>query len=218
MTTLIEVEENTGNIFGDNNKIPQPEIVWQRKIDALEDAGLHKQRAVAIFEMRCQQATEMGFQSFSVSDLVKLMTGEAHNHTTEAERQNHEWFYNHHDDKLLEGEKNSWGCKPTDYHLMWRKNGWWLPPFNKVPKWSVRWGKLAYVKRQIPHGLALRIHDLKRLKIFNAFNYLGPIDSYEKDTEIKGVVTGSIWEIPPDNDGKFNTSGTTKNFYIGTWK
>lgn len=219
MMTLKELDERTGEIFGANNTIPQPEIVWQRKLDALEAAGLHKERAAAIFEMRCTQASEMGFLKVTIAELVKEITGDSHTHSdTNAERQNHEWFYNHHNDDLITDPSKSWGGKPNDYKFMWRKNGWWLPPFTKVAKWNIRLGKIGYVKRQMPHDLALRVHDLKKLKIFNVFNYLGPVESYEKDTEMKGVVLGAVWEIPPDAEGKYGTSGICQYYYIGTWK
>jgi hypothetical protein len=101
---------------------------------------------------------------------------------------------------------------------LWRKNGWWLPPFNKVAKWHIRLGKIGYVKRQMPHGLALRIHDMKQLKIFNVFSYLGPVESYEKDMHLKGVVTGDVWELPPNAEGNHKESGDCQRYYIGTWK
>jgi hypothetical protein len=220
VTTISDLERNAGDIFGTNNNVPQPEIAWQHKLDALEAAGLMKERAEAIYEMRCQQASGMGFEKVTAAKLVKLMGGEEHNKedSEDNERQNNEWFLNHHTDEIITDLKKSWGGKPTDYSFMWRRNGWWLPPFNRVPKWTLRWGKISFVKRQMPHALALRIHDLKKLKIFNVFNYLGTLESYEKDTEIKGVVTGSIWEIPPNDEGKFSTSGKTCNFFIGVWE
>lgn len=220
MTTIAEMEDRTKGIFGGDNGIPIPEISWQRKLDTFEAAGLLKDRARAIFSMRCEQAEKMGFQKVHATELVTAMMGEAPTtEVTEAERQNHEWFYNHHTGVVIDDPKKSWGCKPTDYIKTWRKNGWWLPPFNTVRKWTVRFGKISQLKRDLPPDISLRLVDMKSLKLFNAFSVLAPLEAFETQTDISPVVIASIWEIPPDDkeNDKYSTSGFQANYFLAKW-
>lgn len=233
MLTFKEVEEKTAPIFKQienlsidsqgksdpREVVPEPSLHWKRKIEALEEASLMKQRAAAIFDMRCEQAATMGFQRITSTDMITMLMGEesTDNFEADAGRQTHEWFYNHHTGVTLEGSKCTWGGKPQDYVRKIRSSlKWHWPPFGKEEVWRCRFGKLDYLKREIPYGVILRIQELKKLNLFNAFNVIAPIEAWERETDIDPIVVAAIWELPPTNDGS-GTAGQVAHFFLAQW-
>ena len=218
-TTLQEIMATTSQIFQSDDgwkkpTLPEPPIIWKDKIAALEEANLSSQRAACIFEMRCWQAKELGFHQVTTVDLVKMLMGEPHTDTEDAaERQNYEWAYNHHDNKLLE---KIWGGKPVLFKRIIRNGLWHLPPFSKKLIWTCQFGKLNYLKREIPYGVVLRLNECKELKLFNCFNVLAPMEAWQRKTDVDPIVVATIWELPP-TDGKFNTAGQSAHFFLAQW-
>jgi hypothetical protein len=93
-----------------------------------------------------------------------------------------------------------------------------MPPFSKVKVWSVQFGKLNYLKRDIPYGVVLRINECKELKLFNVFQVLAPMEAWEKKTDIDPIVVASIWEMPPKIDEKSGrTAGQVAHFFLAQW-
>lgn len=222
MLTLEQAKTQTQRIFQTEDlslnplKVPEPSPVWREKLDALEEAKLFKQRSSALFEMRCEQAKTMGFPLLSSDDLVRMLMGEAHTETSEAEtRQDHEWVYDHNTDTVT--SPSTWGSKPTIFIRKARTGPWFLPPFSKKVVWKVQFGKLDYLKREIPYGVVLRINELKKLKLFNAFNVLAPMEAWERKTDIDPIVVATIWEIPPVEEGKSGTAGQSAHFFLAQW-
>lgn len=220
MLLLEEVKQKTDSVFGqDELVVPEPSHHWRRKLEALEEARLPKQRAAAIFDMRCEQAKMLGFEQIEMEQMVEMLMGEPHtdhNERTDLQRQNHEWFYNHHTGVILEGNACNWGGHPHDYFRLERKSRWYLPPFSKHETWRCRFGKLDYLKRDIPYGVVLRIQEVKKLNLFNVFNVLAPQDAWERKTDIDPIVTATIWEIPPVDKGNA-TAGQAAHFFLAQW-
>ena len=220
---LAEAKELTDQIFVKKLEIPKPSPLWQEKLDALEAAGLWRQRAAALFDMRCEQAALMGFKRLERTDMVKmLMGGEAHTHTDSeiGERQTHEYFYNHHDGVTLVGKDCNWGSKPTHY-IRKERAVWWKPPFSAAEKWRVIDGKLDFIKREIPYGVVLKMNELKELKLFNGFSIIAPKEAWERRTENDPIVYAEIWELPntqPNIDKtEKQTSGLSAQFFLAQW-
>jgi hypothetical protein len=211
---LDEVIKSTDTIFGDETLvIPEPSADWKRRLEALEEASLVQQRSALVFEMRCWQAKELGFRQILVSDAVKMIFGEPHTEEAEgAERQNHEWMYRHDSDTVLEGEDCNWGGKPTQYVRIVKKGLWYLPPFAQVETWRCQFGKLDYLKREIPYGIVLRINELKKLKLFNAFQVLAPMEAWIRKTDIDPIVMASVWEFGD------NKVAQAAHFFIARWE
>lgn len=182
--------------------IPEPPSIWKDRLKAFEDANLRTQYDACLFDMRCWQATEMGFVRYNDGELIKMLMGESHTEKSEGERQTHEWAYNHHTDESLE----NWGGKINIFKRVERQGLWYMPPFSKKAIWEVRWGKLGHLKRPIPDNIVLRIAELKQLKLFNAFEVFAPVEAWEKEIDIDPIMVACIWEIPLIN-GKFTTSG-----------
>jgi hypothetical protein len=221
MTTLTEVKSKTDHIFEcmkvTQERVPVPPQIWNDKLEALTEAKLDQHRSALIFDMRKWQAKEMGFEEISSSTMVKMLMGEEHTETDEGERQVYEWCYDHHDDVVLD-KKENWGGKSTIFNRVVRKGLWYMPPFSKVKVWSVQFGKLNYLKRDIPYGVVLRINECKELKLFNVFQVLAPMEAWEKKTDIDPIVVASIWEMPPKIDEKSGrTAGQVAHFFLAQW-
>lgn len=220
LPTLEEVKEKGEKVWveGQRLEIPDPGIRWKDKLEALQESKLQQQYERCLFEMRCKQAEMMGFQSFTVAELVEILMGEKHTHTKDAgDRQTYEWFYNHHTGTILCGKDCNWGGKPEDFYLLRKESAWYLPPFCKTEVWRCRFGKPDYLERQIPYGVVLRINELKDIKMFNAFNILAPIEAWKHQTDIDPIVVGSVWEIPQNKEGGHNSAGDTQHFFIAQW-
>jgi hypothetical protein len=203
-------------------ELPEPSPHWQRKIEALEEADLWRQRQAAIFAMRCEQAEKMGFERLTSEEMVEMIMGETNTHQKEArtDRQTHEFFYNHHTDETQEGKDCSWGGKPEDFYRIEKRGLWYYPPFSKIEKWRCRFGKLDYLKRQIHYGVVLRMLEVKKLNLFNVFNVLAPIEAWEKETDIDPIVVATIWEVTDKDDKSpetFNTAGEVAHFFLAQW-
>jgi len=220
LLTLESVKETTTNIFegGENIIVPMPPVIWKDKLAALEEANLSAHRSSLIFDMRCWQAKEIGFQQIEIVKLVEMLMGKSHTSNGDGDgtvRQTYEWAYDHHADELL---GKDWGGNPTIFKCEDRKGFWHLPPFSKKLIWEVQVGKLNYLKREIPYGVVLRINECKKLKLFNCFNVLAPMEAWERKTDVDPIVVASIWELPtPAEPTKGRTAGQVAHFFLAQW-
>lgn len=221
MLVLQEVIEQTNDVFGDlptdEMVVPEPSPHWHRKLEAFEEAKLFKQRASAIFDMRCEQAESMGFKQLTAEEAVEMLMKEPHTDEVEeaGDRQSLEWAYNHHTNKLL---GKSWGSHPNEYYRLARHGLWHKPPFQKFEKWRCRTGKLDYLKREIPYGIVLRIQEAKKLQLFNAFTVVAPVEAWLSKTDLDPIVMAEIWTLPPDDDGEHTVSGQKSYFFLAQWE
>lgn len=212
MTNMMEIKNETEEIFNEELKVPEPSIHWKRKLEALEEAELENQYKACLFDMRCEQAKLMGFKRFKSDDLVEMLMGEKHTHTGSGEkRQNHEFMYNHHTGITLIGDNCNWGGNPTLFYHKYNPTSWFLPPFSPIEKWRCQFGKLDYLKRTIPYGVVLKINEVKRLNLFNVFNVLAPMEAWELKTDIDPIVVATIWEINGSNVGQ------SAHFFLAQW-
>lgn len=95
-------------------------------------------------------------------------------------------------------------------------NSWYLPPFKKKEVWRVRFGKLNYLKRDIPYGVVLRMNEVKKLKLFNVFNVMAPIEAWERKTDIDPIVVATIWELIKDEHGD-RIAGQVAHYFLAQW-
>jgi hypothetical protein len=196
--------------------LPEPPILMKDKLLALEEGKLSKHRSSCIFDMRCWQAKELGFQQLESGEMVRMLMGNPHTEEDEgAERQTYEWVYNHHTD--TEMTSDGWGGKPTIFKRIVRAGLWYAPPFSKTKVWSCQFGKLDYLKREIPYGVVLRINESKQLKLFNCFNVIAPQEAWERKTDIDPIVVATIWELPPVEEKKNKTVGQVAHFFLAQW-
>jgi hypothetical protein len=218
MLTLSETKSKTDSIFENTLVLPKPPQIWHDKLEALTEAKLDQQRSALIFDMRKWQAKELGFEEISSSEMVKMLMGEEHTETDEGkDRHSYEWCYDHHLDIVLD-KKDNWGGNPTIFNRVVRKGLWYVPPFSKVKVWSVQFGKLDYLKREIPYGVILKINECKALKLFNVFNVLAPMEAWEKKTDIDPIVVATIWEMPPKVNGKDSRiAGQVAHYFLAQW-
>lgn len=217
--TLTEIKETTDKIFEDKLVVPKPSVHWQRKLDALEEANLEQQYRSCLFDMRCEQATKMGFEPLDTEEMVEMLMGEKHTHDQDEvgeERQTHEFFYNHITGITLIGDKCNWGSKPHQFYRREKQNAWYLPPFSKFETWRCQFGKLDYLKREIPYGVVLRINEIKTLNLFNVFNVMAPMEAWERKTDIDPIVVASIWSIKDEN-GRPMSADQVQHFFLAQW-
>lgn len=219
---LTELITTTNKVFEGELKVPEPSQDWKRKLEVLEQASLVRQKGALLFDLRCWQAEQLGFKRMTIVQMVEALMGQPHTDIgAGTERQHHEWYYNHHTDVTLAGKDCNWGDIPTQYFRMEKKNTWYLPPYNKQEAWRCQFGKLDYIKRQIPYGVLLRIEELKKMKLFNAFNILAPMEAWTSKIEIDPIVVASIWEIttkdPTADPKKYDSSGQDAHFFIAQW-
>lgn len=216
--TLERIRLTTNDIFASSEpKLPVPSMDWKRKLEALEAASLTTQRDKMLLDMRAWQAEKMGFTKVTVPEAVTMLMGQPPTHETtvkdESRRQVLEWMYCHHEDKAVEGDECTWVDQPHQYYRMEKGSLWHVPPFARKEAWRVQYGMLNYLRREIPHGVVLRLLECKALKLFNAFQVLAPMDAWLTDADIDPIIIGEIWEKPR---GK-NTSGREERFFVAQW-
>src|SRR5690348_15923768 len=101
MLTLEAVKKFTDDVFNNKMVLPEPEILWKDKIEALKEASLGNHKTSCIFDMRNWQAQKLGFQRLHSTELVEMLMGEKHSKQTQGTaRQKYEYVYNHHTDSL----------------------------------------------------------------------------------------------------------------------
>jgi len=210
---LEEAVALTDPIFEKELTLPEPPIHFKDKIDALKEAELPRQQAACIFDMRKWQAKQLGFQSMEGNTIVRMLMGESYNKHRDGDRHEIEWLYNHHNDKV----EKTWGGNAIIYSLVEKKGLWYLPPFQNQVKWEVQSGRLDYLKRELPYGVILRINELKKLKLFNAFRVYAPMDAWFKQIDIDPIVVGEIFLMPPDDNGKYVKTADSESYFIASW-
>lgn len=217
---LQEVKTVTDQVFEKlmaKPELPAPSPVFREKMEAYNEACLAKQRASLIFEMRKEQAKLLGFRHLTSDQMVEMLMGDPHTETSAgAERQNYEYVYFHHSDEVK--LKTNWGGSPEQFVRKARIAPWYVPPFIKKELWKVQFGKLDYLKREIPYGVVLRINEVKKLKLFNAFNVLAPMEAWERKTDIDPIIVASLWEMPPKDDGNpAEAAGQVAHYFLAQW-
>ena len=184
---------------------------WQRRLDVYKEAGLDYQLESVIFEMRCERAKSLGFQEVELPDLVELIMGEpSTSHRLGIEKQKYEYFYEHDVNKILTGEDCTWSNNATDYFRVEKFR------LKSRKRWTCRFGRLNYLRKTIPYGVVLKIQEVKKLKLFNNFNVVAPIECWEKDIEIiDPILTASIGLMKKTDDNKTITQ--SKYYFIAKW-
>lgn len=198
-----------------NLKIEEPNKKWKEIIESLENSNLIDQKTIAIFKMRCEQAEVLGFTTFDADKKVEELTGEKYTDfkqsSNKSDSHEFDYVYDHHTDSLKE---SIWTITPTFRYKIEKKNAWFLPPFKKIEKWCYQIGTLKNIKRLLPYDMLIKLDEIKKLKLFNAFLVLSNKNTFSKNTNDPVVLIGCIWELPiTKEDGKIN-SGLTKNYYI----
>ncbi len=136
--------------------------------------------------MRCEQA--------------KTLMGEPSTHTrTDKTRQNHEYVYFHHTDTVSKGNACTWGNKSEVYYRKVKTGMWFIPPFSPQEQWACMHGKLDYLRPAIPYGVVLRLNELKKLKLFNSFSVIAPVEAFKNETDLDPIVLGEIWTLSGTN-------------------
>jgi len=110
-------------------------------------------------------------------------------------------------------------CGKTIFVRKEKVNAWFMPPFKEQEIWRCQFGKLDYLKREIPYPVVLQINELKKLKVFNCFNVLAPMEAWERKTDIDPIVVATVWEIPPNEkkDEPPNKAGQAAHFFLAQW-
>lgn len=224
---LEEVKHQTETVFDKKLVKPEAPVLWRDKIATYREAGLINQMSSAIFDMRCEQAIEIGFKRIESDEMVKMLMGEPHNKTYQsAERYNYEWMYNHHTDveKLGVEAPGQW----HGFHTFFEKienvllpSKWWQAYGSATEEklsWQAIFGKLNKLKRTIPYGVVLKIQETKKLKLFNSFNVLAPREAWEIKTDIDPIIVATIWEIiPEENKPGSYSAGQVAHFFLAQW-
>jgi hypothetical protein len=214
---LEEVIKSTNDLFTGSldMKVPEPSADWKRKLEALEEATLPTHRAKLLLDLRTWQAAAIGFRQVTTEQCVEMLMGEPHTHVYETSIKHRlEWAYCHHDDTIEQGEECEWSNNCTQYAKMEKRGFWHLPPFSKKEVWRCQKGMFNYLRREIPYGVVLRLIECKKLKLFNAFQVIAPMDAWLTDAEIDPIIVGEIWEKPIGQ----HTSGRENYFFIAQWK
>lgn len=214
MLTLEEIVNETTPIFENKELVvPEPPIRFKDQIDALDEAELPRQKTACIFDMRKWQVEQMGFKPVKIGEVVQMLMGEPHNQCKDGETQKIEWVYNHHNDEV----SKTWTSKASIYYKTEKKGLWHLPPFAKRVKWEVQQGRLDYLKRELPYGVVLRLNELKKLKLFNSFTVVAPMDAWLKQSDIDPVIVANLYQIPPDDNGNYNSAGSISSYFVARW-
>lgn len=213
MLTLEEIVNETAPIFESSLTLPEPPIKFKDQIEALEKANLPRQKAAAIYDMRKWQVEKLGLKELGISDAVKILMGQQHTAHRDGDKHKIEYVYNHHTGQI----ENAWTGTATIYYRKERIHPWYKPPFIKQIIWECQSGKLDYLKREIPYGVILKINELKELGIFNSFSAVAPIEAWWKQKDIDPIVLGHLWQLPPDDDGKYSQTGFATTFFIAKW-
>ncbi|MCK9459588.1 MAG: hypothetical protein M0R80_08115 [Proteobacteria bacterium] len=224
--TLQEVKNLTDEAFGklEVEPVQSPLVVpetWRRKFDALRENHLWRHVQSAMFDMRCEQATKLGFAQLDSGDMVEMLMGSrATSHSGSGDRQVFEWMYNHHTDTETSGKDCTWGGLATDFVRNEEVvTGRFLKRKTQKEVWRCRFGKLNYLQRDMPYGVILRMLEIKKLKLFNAFNVCAPIEAWERRTDIDPIVVASIFEITSEKhkEDEYNTAGQVAHFFVAQW-
>lgn len=213
MLTLEQIVTETTPIFEKDLVLPEPPVRFKDQLEALHEAKLPRQRSACIYDMRVWQAETLGFKAITIEAIVQMLMGEPHTDHKDGETHKLEYVYNHHNDEV----SNTWTAKAAIYYRREKQGLWHLPPFKKMTKWEVQHGRLDYLKRELPYGVVLRINELKKLKLFNSFAVVAPMEAWLKQSDIDPVVIANLYQIPPDDNGKYTNVGSMKMYFIAKW-
>lgn len=165
----------------------------RRRIEAFQSAGMLSHADELIFNIRCNRA-RLKFATCPLSSFVEILTGKPHTHLFEStERQPYEWAYNHLDGK----EYVSPNCTYyTDQIVFARieKRFW----DNLKEVWRVQVDRLDAFEPKVPYGIVLKINEIKKLKLFNAFCILAPTAQYKSLNT--AMALGEIWHLTREVD------------------
>lgn len=207
--TLEEVIEKTGPLFEKPLEIPVPSLHWKRKLEALEEAGLMRQRAACLFDMRVEQAKAMGFQQMTLEEAVEALMGEPPTDDrvrNDLPRHIVRKFANHHNGEMLVG----WGSRP---HEWIRSGGFW-----RREKWRCRSGGIDNLKAEVPYGVVLKLNEVRRIGLFNYVEWaVAPDHAWIASSTDDPILLATVSELPPDPEGKYNGSGREANFFVAQW-
>jgi len=195
--------------------VQQLSVQNKDELSALKEAGLTNHYADILFDLRCQTAEHFGFTRMTLRQMVELlMQSEVQKEfmPRDEKRQNYQWYYDHLQNLVFEGAENNWGAIPTDFSGQINHK-----------KWTCRFGKLNYLKKSIPYGVVLRMLELRKLRIFNCFNVIAPVEAWrENKIDIDPILCGTIHTIisqPNSRTGAKQSfaSGTEAHFVVAQW-
>lgn len=218
VSAIFAPAENGGTIT-----VPEPPLMFKQQIEAYDANDLTQQYVDTVHQMRCWQLEKLGFTKVDVAQIAEAIMGKPHTHywdgekekdRPELERQVHEWMYNHLSGTTLAGKDSTWGSRPTQWYRIERVAPfWWLPPFMAKEVWRIQYGKLNYIKKQIPVEIAARLQYAKKLGLFNAFTAVAPMAAWTEDSKSDPVLLGCVWPFNPAQ----NKSDAESFYYLGRW-
>ncbi len=222
LSTLNEINEKTNVLFRDGEPFVVPDISdeWKKKLEALKEAELPSHYAACLFDARVDRARRMGFIVTDPNRVVELVMGEPHNKESDGKRHNVEWVYDHHENTYEKGGNSTWGGNSTVFtrnRVELEKKFMFFPSSNTIEVWRCIYGRLSSLGN-IPYDIVLRINELKKLNIFNAFGAVAPACAWENNNEDRcdHIITAEVWEITKNGDGGL-TSGQKGLFFIASW-
>ncbi len=204
--------------------IKEPDSLWKDKISEVEKANMAFRASGVLFDMRVEQAKELGFIQVSEEDITHDLMGETHNRFESGGedkiKMTYEWSYNHHTDEV---EENVRSTVPKYYSLVEKRTPWYLPPFSKTLQWTVVSGPLKHYLPKIPHEMVQRLNRCKNLKLFNCLMAFAPKAAFVKNAPQPTIMVARISEFRhlSEKEG-YNLSGEQAGhqayFFLGHWK
>lgn len=199
----------------------EPDVLWKNKISEVEKANMKDRVSTVLFDMRVQQAKDLGFIQVSEFDITHDLMGAKHNTYVAGTENNlnYEWSYNHHTDEV----EDSRHSVARYYKLISKVTPWWMPPFRATEQWTVAGCPVSRLKTKIPHDMIARMNRLKKLKLFNCFMAYAPLDAFNKIDPQPTIIVARISEFRwIDKKEGYNMSGENAGhqayFFVGNWK
>lgn len=222
MPTIQECIEATRPLF-ERSEAALPEAPpisahWQRKIEAMEANGLRRQAELVKFEQRCDQAARFGFTPLQPAEMVEMLMGQPHTYVRRGEPLPLEYVYNHHTDAVEQGQNCPWerGVR------IFVRQGWrGMIGGEARAVWRCCFASPDHLTITIPYGVALKMLEVKQLRLFNTFNILAPIEAWQENVieKIDPILAGAVWQITrnPDTRRGGLVPGKIQDFFIAQW-
>jgi hypothetical protein len=219
---LPELIDKTDALFLQPNfSMTEPDVLWKDKISEVEKANMKDRVSTVLFDMRVQQAKDLGFVEVTDSDITHDLMGTNHNNFSTGTENNlkYEWSYNHHTDEVEENRHSV----ARFYKLIAKVTPWWMPPFRAKEQWTVAAGPASCLKTKIPHDMVARMNRLKKLKLFNCFMAFAPTAAFNQIDPQPTILIARISEFRwVDKKEGYNMSGSDAGhqayFFVGHWK
>jgi len=198
------LSKKTKPLFEKELSIPPYPPDMQRRLDAYKEADLTDQAKTLIFQYRCNEIEKLGFQKVDPKKLAEKFggTGEWRS-SNNAVR--YEWFYDHVNGTTLSASTYNWAAD---------NRPWFTPTTFHDNKAKSFLGCLDYLKSPMPYGVVLKMQELKKANLFNAFNVLAPIECWRETIHTDPILLGVVHELVSNN--KVNPQ--QQFFFIAEWE